>query len=166
MSRVSGGMALVTLGDAPIISEFSVGGSRVIYLHTQPMGRTDDERRIQNALVAAAMAAAGRKPFANAPEGHRVLVFDREGQSGKVAIVINVKASRDMLRDGVNYRCYQAMNPENKGTFTLYGMESSAAYTCRNMLTGDVATIVADASGRLEIPFDGWNLVGFYVERK
>lgn len=166
MSRVSGGMALVTLGDAPIISEFSVGGSRVIYLHTQPMGRTDDERRIQNALVAAAMATAGRKPFANAPEGHRVLVFDREGQSGKVAIVINVKASRDMLRDGVKYRCYQAMNPENKGTFALCDMEPSVAYACRNMLTGDVATIVADASGRLEIPFDGWNLVGFYVERK
>ena len=71
-----------------------------------------------------------------------------------------------MMRDGVKYRCYQAMNPENKGTFALCGMEPSAAYACRNMLTGDVATIVADASGRLKIPFDGWNLVGFYVERK
>ncbi len=164
LAEVSGGNVLVSLGNAPLISEFIVGESRIIYLHNVHMQGGSAGKKLQQALVRAAMTAAGVYPAGFTPSSHRLLVFDRENAAGKVVFIINNEAETVMERDGVNHRVYQALNPDADGEFVLCGLASGSRYTCRNMITGEVIEITTDANGTAAIPYTGWDLAGFYVD--
>ena len=165
LAKVSGGKTLVSLDNAPLISEFKVGKSRIIYLHNQPLSIGQNAKKLQTALVKAAMTAAGKTPVALSPDTHRVMVFDRRGNDGKIVFIINVSANTTMERNGKNYRCYQAINPNAKGKFTLNNLQPSVKYSCRNMIDGKVFTATSTPQGTLTIPYTGWDLAGFYIDK-
>lgn len=164
LADAPGGTVLATVGDAPLLSEFSVGGSRIVYLHNTPITGGAEGRKLQKALVAAAMRRAGITPAAFAPEERRVLVFNRNNSSGRVVFIIDIEAEPKMERDGKIYRVYQALNPAASGSIRLAGSVPGKTYRCTDMITGDSFDAAADSDGLLELPFDGWNLRGLYVD--
>ena len=161
-AEASGGNVLASLGGAPLLSEFPVGKSRILYLHNAPVSSGIQSRALQKALTAAALERAGIRPQATAPASHRVLVFQC-GDGRKVLFIIDVQAETAMSRDGKVYRVYQAKNPAAAATVFL-AAEPERKYRLTNMITGESVTADSDRDGRLPISCAGWNLLGLYLE--
>ena len=164
LAKAPGGKVLATVGGVPLVSEFPVGSSRVIYLHNAPIEGGTEGRKLQKALVAAAMRRAGVTPAAYSPDNRRVLVFDRGNSPGKVVFIINVKANTNMERDGKVYRVFQAQNPDAAGVVRMAGFVSGNQYLVTDMITGKTNPVTADDRGMIEIPFNGWDLRGVYID--
>lgn len=164
LAEAPGGKVLATVGGVPLISEFPVGSSRVIYLHNAPIEEGTEGRKLQKALVAAAMRRANITPAAYSPDDRRVLVFDRGNSPGKVVFIINVKANTNMERDGKVYRVFQAQNPDAAGVVRIAGFVSGNQYLVTDMITQKTNPVTADDRGMIEISFNGWDLRGVYID--
>ncbi len=155
---------LVYLGDEPLVSEWSVGKGRVIYLHFIPQETGITGRKLQTAISDGVMRYLGYKPSGISPT-HRVLAFDRP-TGGKVYVALYPEArSQTLGPDGHVYGVFQAQDPELKASARVL-VESSKAYFITDMITGKRETITSDKEGYLSVNLDGWNLRGFYVDAK
>ncbi len=161
--QTSGGKSLVLLGDTPLVSEHGCGKGRVVYLHLYPDNTKVTSRRVELAIIDAAMRYAGYKPAALAPENEYVMAFDRPS-GAKAFILYNLAARTDMTYEGKNWNVYQARDPEVKGRADVLVGLPNRKYRITNIITGEISTAVSNAESYLPVSYDGWNLFGIYVD--
>lgn len=160
----NGARVLATLNAAPLITEWNVGKGRVIYLHFYANERGKDTGALEQAIVTAVMSYAGQKSMAMTPPDHYALKFDADKNRTMFLVYDNAARTDFLTKDGNPCTVYTAQEATSKGQVSLQVDRARTLYKTTNLITHQTTSIQSDDNGYLPVPYDGWNMLGLYVE--
>lgn len=158
-----GGKVLAMLGDTPLISEWSQGQSRVIYLHFNANERGQQRGDAERRLVEAVMRYVGEEPVAITPEGYYTMKFTTS--AGDAFVTFNSKSNIDYLHKGTPCKVFTAKGEESKGEVRINTGSPRTRFKIINLIDSREQEVVSDQQGYASVSLNGWNLLGFRVEK-
>lgn len=149
LTATTNGTPLVTVGGNDLVTEVTVGGSRVIYLNFVPVNVDVHQQAgaVQTAIIEAVMRYLGEEPYAVSDTGEYSVLKLTKPDADVFTVLDHSSAE--------SFPEFQARDIHATGSVQVV-MAPSTQYEITDVLTGATELATSDSAGRLTIGMDGY----------